>query len=76
MLLINTIIHLMQRILLLPEISHIVINGDSMNVIGQPYCRLVSELSDNMNDEHDMLSHKAISTQITVSGLTASWTHV
>ena len=37
--------------------------------------RLVSELSDNINNELD-LSHKLASVWIMADGLTASWTHV
>ena len=66
----------MQKLLLLPELSNTAINSDPINVTGQPCShRLVSELSDKMNNEHD-LSHKATSEWIMASGLTASWTHV
>ena len=65
----------MQKLLLLPELSDFAIsdaNSGPSKISGIPTVN--KELSSH--NEYNLLSNEVTSSRISVSGLTASWTHV
>ena len=66
---------MMQKLLLLPELSDVAIAGTDADPFKIASTAAVSKES-HSNDEYELLSNEVAPARILVSGLTASWTHV
>ena len=66
---------MVQKLLLLPELSDFVTTDTNTGPVKMASIPTVNKKSSYLN-EYNLLSNEVTSSRISVSGLTASWTHV